>query len=316
MKICVLGGLGHIGSGLIRYLLVKYPKLKITVIDNMSTGKYYSLYGQYHLLNRFVELDVRDESIEKYILDQDIVFHLAAITRAYDFVDIEYLYEHNLSATKNVKLICEKLNKPLIFLSSTSVYEQTSGEVDEKTNLIRPKNKYALGKFNEEEIISKYSLGITLRLGTIHGISPGMNFHTAVNRFCWNALNQLEIPMWEKSFEITSPYLSVSNLIKFVDKYLIEKNISDESKVFNLVSHNSSPHSIFKIIQKFMPAAKVAFIDNNNQRTKNLVVTSSNSEIKQFMDEESIWLDIEETFNLFCDRLFTWEGYYNNLTTR
>ena len=101
MKICILGGLGHIGSGLVRYLLAKYPTLQITIIDNFSTGKYHSLFGQFHLLDRLVELDVRDDSLEKYILGQDIVLHLAAITKAYDFADIEYLFDHNLASTKN-----------------------------------------------------------------------------------------------------------------------------------------------------------------------------------------------------------------------
>jgi hypothetical protein len=139
-----------------------------------------------------------------------------------------------------------------------------------------------------------------------------MNFHTAVNRFCWNALNNLKIPVWEDSYDITSPYLSLRNLIKFIDQYIIVKNISHESKVLNLVSHNSSPNSIVKIIQQFMPEVKVELINKNNPRTKNLFVTSSNSRIKQFMNEESIGLDIEETFNLFNNRLFTWDNYYNN----
>jgi nucleoside-diphosphate-sugar epimerase len=312
MKICILGGLGHIGSGLVRYLLAKYPTLQITIIDNFSTGKYHSLFGQFHLLDRLVELDVRDDSLERYIIGQDIVLHLAAITKAHDFADIEYLFDHNLKSTKNVKLACEKLNVPLIFLSSTSIYEQNFGTVDEKTVSQRPKNKYALSKYYEEEVVSNYSLGLTLRLGTIHGISPGMNFHTAVNRFCWNALNNLKIPVWEDSYDITSPYLSLRNLIKFIDQYIIVKNISHESKVLNLVSHNSSPNSIVKIIQQFMPEVKVELINKNNPRTKNLFVTSSNSRIKQFMNEESIGLDIEETFNLFNNRLFTWDNYYNN----
>jgi hypothetical protein len=61
-----------------------------------------------------------------------------------------------------------------------------------------------------------------------------------------------------------------------------------------------------------MPEVKVELINKNNPRTKNLFVTSSNSRIKQFMNEESIGLDIEETFNLFNNRLFTWDNYYNN----
>ena len=38
---------------------------------------------------------------------------------------------------------------------------------------------------------------ITLRFGTIAGLSRGIRFHTAVNKFCLNASLNLPIPVWK-----------------------------------------------------------------------------------------------------------------------
>ena len=37
---------------------------------------------------------------------------------------------------------------------------------------------------------------ITLRFGTITGVSKGMRFHTAVNKFCLNTILKVQIPIW------------------------------------------------------------------------------------------------------------------------
>ena len=42
---------------------------------------------------------------------------------------------------------------------------------------------------------------ITLRLGTISGISKGMRFHTAVNKFCLNTILGYEIPVWTNALK-------------------------------------------------------------------------------------------------------------------
>ena len=105
-KICILGGLGHIGSGLTQYLTRKYPIMEITVIDNLSTSKHHSLLGITKRIKSFVELDARDPSIFKVLQNQDIVLHLAAMNKAYDISGLKILSEHNIDSTKSILKFC------------------------------------------------------------------------------------------------------------------------------------------------------------------------------------------------------------------
>ena len=66
--------------------------------------------------------------------------------------------------------------------------------MSEKTKIVNlhPQSPYARCKLKEENYIKKIfkSKQINdkfniLRFGTIFGYSPGMRFHTAVNKFCW-----------------------------------------------------------------------------------------------------------------------------------
>ena len=51
--------------------------------------------------------------------------------------------------------------------------------------------------------------GVSCRFGTIFGASPGMRFHTAVNKFCWQAVMGQPITVWSTAYDQKRPYLEV-----------------------------------------------------------------------------------------------------------
>ena len=57
---------------------------------------------------------------------------------------------------------------------------------------------------------------ITYRFGTISGISKGMRFHTAVNKFCFNTILREDVPVWGKALNLYRPYLSLRDAIKTI----------------------------------------------------------------------------------------------------
>ena len=89
--------------------------------------------------------------------------------------------------------------------------------VDENCRNLRPQSPYADLKLLEEKTLK--NLGkkisfITFRFGTITGISKGMRFHTAVNKFCFNTVMKKEIPIWNNALDQYRPYLSVKDAFK------------------------------------------------------------------------------------------------------
>ena len=77
MKILVTGGLGHIGSYIIR---TPFAERGISVVDDLSTNRYCSLmnlpYPIDFINDGFENLD------EKFLEKFDTVLHLAAVTDA------------------------------------------------------------------------------------------------------------------------------------------------------------------------------------------------------------------------------------------
>ena len=85
--------------------------------------------------------------------------------------------------------------------------------------MIIPRSPYAEVKLTEEKILKKNSKVkyITLRFGTISGFSEGMRFHTAVNKFCLNAVLGIKIPVWENQQIYIDPILASKMLRKLLN---------------------------------------------------------------------------------------------------
>jgi len=254
-RIIVTGGLGHIGSGLIRHLLAR--DYKVICIDNLLTQRVSSLRGL--VGNRsfqFIDLDIAAKNLllSKVLDGQkiDCIVHLAAITNAEASHDkAEEVHNNNYNSTKNIVNFCQESNIKLIFPSSTSVYGSADAEVfEDDPSVLKPQSPYAESKVNEEELIIN-SLGKNfniLRLGTIFGASPGMRFHTAVNKFCWQASLGQPISVWKTAMNQYRPYLALSDAFRAID-FFIENN--HEGAVFNVLTQNYTVHDILEAIKEF-----------------------------------------------------------------
>ncbi len=71
---------------------------------------------------------------------------------------------------------------------------------------IKPQTPYALTKLKEEKLVQEYfDKGLvntrTLRLGSICGISPGMRFHAAISKFCFQASIGIPITVWKTALD-------------------------------------------------------------------------------------------------------------------
>ena len=101
MKIIVTGGLGHIGSHLIRKLPEVFQSSEIIIIDNLMTNRFCSLFDLPNKGNYiFKQADIVKDSLDEYFDNADYVVHLAAITDAANsFNNASEVEKNNFKAT-------------------------------------------------------------------------------------------------------------------------------------------------------------------------------------------------------------------------
>ena len=268
MKIVVTGALGHIGSRLIRELPLLLRGAEIVMVDNLSTQRYASLFhlspkGRY----RFIEADILKADLDPIFKGADSVVHLAAITDAEASFDIRQRVEEvNFGGTERVALACLESRSALIFPSTTSVYGTHKEVVNEDCahEDLKPQSPYAESKLKAEQMLAKMSRShglrhVVCRLGTIFGTSPGMRFHTAVNKFCWQAVMNQPITVWRTALNQHRPYLGLGDAVGAI-AFLIKKKICD-GRIYNVVTLNATVGDIVKIISSFVPNLKIEYVD-------------------------------------------------------
>ena len=251
MKLLITGALGHIGSYII-HDLVKLKKIKkIVLIDNASSSKFNILFGFKNKKLRYLFGNLNDKKFCNKIPKTNIVIHLASITNAEKSFEIKKeLKNNNLGCFRNIINYCRKNKSKLIHISSTSVYGPQKEFVVETQKKLSPRSPYADVKLKEEIILKKKTKidYISLRFGTISGFSQGMRFHTAVNKFCLNAVLGIKIPIWGRSTNLYRPYLSLKDASKTII-FIIKKNYFPKD-IFNILSENKTVDEILEIIKK------------------------------------------------------------------
>jgi UDP-glucose 4-epimerase len=267
MRIVVTGALGHIGSRLIRSLPTSSPGSEIVLVDNLSTQRYSSLFdlpanGRY----RFMEADILTSDLDALLDGADVVVHLAAITNAEASFQIQEEVERvNFHGTERVARACIQAGAGMVFLSTTSVYGTQTGTVDEQcpAEELRPQSPYASSKLQAERLLESLAKdglrSVTFRFGTIVGTSPGMRFHTAVNKFCWQAALGEPLTVWRTALHQRRPYLDLSDGIRAIE-FILERGL--DGRLYNVLTANASVAEIVAMVREVVPDITVREVDS------------------------------------------------------
>lgn len=302
MTILLTGGLGHIGSKLVNEIL-DYDDL--IVIDSLATQRFISVFNL-NKKNKLKLITQDCQSVEtKQILTlsrPSSIVHLAAHNEAEKFQQQpELLRSNNLTATKWADMLARELQIPLIFPSSTSVYNKDGSELDEDDTGGKPVSNYALVKKDEEDFLrhsnSMGSKNYIIRLGTIYGTSPGMRFHTAINNFCWKHANGMSLQIWGNALNQLRPYLAlqdaVAGIIKIIDN---PNNLPD---LINLVTENLTLSEIIRVIEDISGREVITeFVTNSVMNSVSFSVSNRLALSNNFVFNGNIDNGIRDTLKL------------------
>jgi len=275
MNILITGGFGHLGSALIEKFTNNKKIKKIFIIDNFLTQRFCSFIKVKKEKIIFFDEDLNQFSFTKIKTKINYAIHLAAITNAEKSIGKEKeILQNNLNGTKKIVDFCKDKKIHLIFASSTSVYGDQSKIINstnnQKLSMINPQSPYAQCKIFEENYIKERIKKFTiLRLGTICGISTGIRFHTAINKFSYQAALSKPITVWRKLYTKKRPYLVLSDFVRLVEFILIKKKILG---IFDAVSENHSVVDIVKMIRLYKKNLKIKFVNTKILNQKSYIV--------------------------------------------
>jgi len=301
MKIAITGGLGHIGSRVMRVFPIIFKDAEFLVMDNFETQRYVSLYKldtETRKRTEFVECDIL-ESDMNLLRGSDVVIHLASITDATASVGRlkERVMRENLEMTKRVATACNKNDIKMIFPSSTSVYGSQDAVVNEDSN-VNPQSPYAETKVKEEDFVRSIDTlnSCIFRFGTISGISHGMRFHTAVNKFCFQAAFGQPLTVWKAAFDQLRPYLSLIDAVEAM-AFVIGCKVFD-GETYNCLTTNMTVKDVVDKISKFIPDLQINYVDHKIMNQLSYEVSSEKIKSKGFEFNGDIDADIEDTIKL------------------
>jgi nucleoside-diphosphate-sugar epimerase len=305
MKTVITGALGHIGSRLIRDLPCAFPGGEIIMLDNLSTQRYCSLFnlpreGNY----RFIEADILDYDLKPLLKHADVVIHLAAITNAAaSFGNPDQIEQVNFEGTQKVAQACLEMDTPIFFPSTTSVYGTQAALVDEDCSIdeLKPQSPYAESKLKAEGLL--YQMGqdaglryVICRFGTICGVSEGMRFHTAVNKFCWQSVMGLPLTIWSTALHQRRPYLSLVDAVESL-KFIIQNEIYD-NRIYNVVTQNLTPADLVRMIEAHVGQLEIQYTDSQIMNLLSYEVANRRFLDRGFAFSGNIENDISETISL------------------
>lgn len=266
-KLIVTGALGHIGSRLIHSLRPGEFD-EVLLVDDLSTQRYASLFDLPQGVRfRFVEADVCKADLGNLLDGADAVIHLAAIANAAGSFDIQEQVERvNYDGAVRVAQAAAQVGARLVYLSTTSVYGTQDEVVDEDCvpEALQPQSPYATSKLRAEQAIAELGRSglrfVTCRFGTIYGTSPGMRFHTAVNKFVWQACLGQPITVWRTALNQKRPYLELGDAVRALKFILAGDHFNN--RIYNVLTDNSTVGEIVEIIRGFVPDLKVELVDS------------------------------------------------------
>ena len=314
--IVVTGSNGFIGSNLIKGLNKMGIKDIIAVDDHLNL----------ELKENIAHCEIQDYIDIEEFLDQVIsnqfdnkgiraVFHQGACSNTMEW-DAEYLYKNNLLYSKELLKLSKKLDIPLIYASSASVY----GSGEEFKEFIEnedPINLYAYSKFKFDQIVRKELKDSTaqivgLRYFNVYG--PQERHKKNMASVAFHLHNQLkeaeEIKLFKGSDgfedgEQRRDFIYVEDVVKVNLWFLENPNVSG---IFNVGTGESQTfNDVAEAVIDWNKKGKIKYIDFP-EKLKGAYQSYTQADITKLRDAgyEEEFLNVQEGVKRYLDTIESW----------
>lgn len=301
MDVVVTGGLGFIGSHIVKKLIENGDK--VTVIDNEHTGSLYNLRDVKDKFE-FVKADAGDIiNLGK----KDAVFHVGIYSSTPMYRNDRTLMYKAIKDFVNILEYCVKNNAKLILSSSSSIYN--GYQPPHKENMIpMVKDFYTEARYFMERSADLYHqmFGlkyIALRYFSVYGDGEETkkSYANMVSQFIWKGILNKPIKIYGDGSQ-RRDLIHVDDVVSANLKALE----SDKIGVFNVGNGKSySFNEIISMVNKYVKQPiKVEYVKNPLKNYVDIVEADTNKMVKELGFKPSVNINegIKRTFD-----------YYNSL---
>lgn len=294
MKILITGGAGYKGVLLTQKLLELNHD--VTILDNFMYGYEPVLHLVSNPKFNVIKTDIRNLN-EDLISKFDVIYHLAGLS-GYPACEANPHSAKliNVEGTRLLSSLASK-NQVIVYASTTSFYGNQDGKKCSEETPVSPVSLYGSTKYEAEQILMARENSISFRFATIFGVSPKMRIDLLVNDFCYKAVNDRCIVLFESGSKRT--FLHIMDAINAYTMPLsqLEKmkgqifNVGDNSLNFTKleIAEHISNHTNCKIINSEMKDYDIRNFEIDFSKLQNL----------GFKAEKTLDYGIEEMVKLY-----------------
>ena len=265
MKIFITGISGFIGFHLAR-------ELKAYGHDILGCDNYNGMYNPSLKISRYrilemSEIPVKNADIcsltQSEVEDCDVIVHLAAWAGVRHSLEMQNVYtKNNIIGTQNIIDIAERLNIPVVYASSSSVYAGQNPPFMEDMNFTHHLNPYAWSKYiNECQFKhSNVPSSIGFRFFTVYGPygRPDMALHGFTNKI----IKDEPIEVFGHG-DMSRDFTYVQDIVNGVQLLIDKVSKIDDHQIYNIGSGESVPlMSFVRLIEENLDRkAKINYVD-------------------------------------------------------
>ena len=317
--ILVTGGLGFIGSNLIKILIKKKYKVinidKISYSSNFYNTKNFSKYKYY----KFIKCNLEDKTkLNKIIFKYkpNGIFNLAAETHVDRSIDDPSPFiKSNIVGLFNLLEVFRKYYKKykkikLIHISTDEVYGDVLKGRSKETDPYRPSSPYAASKASSDHLVSSYIR--TYKIPAIitncsNNYGPRQHPEKLIPKMIYNILNNKPLPIYGRGIN-SREWIYVDDHCNALEKIFTKGKIGNFYNIGSNININniSLTRKLLKIIKtkyKIGNNVKIRFISDRPGHDLRYAINSNKLKNK---------LNWKTKINLDEGLKKTFEWYFNN----